>query len=140
MALAASLQPGLDQAPGNGLRGRRQRLARIELRAREPACVLQLAAHAYAAAGGRGGLKADHQRRRKRPRLRGFVAQAAHDDAGLLRHLALDRGGQLAWRPRSARSPSLTSTMMAGSMRGNSSWAQAAFEHTRMWPARVALV
>src|SRR5258708_1759662 len=30
--------------------------------------------------------------------------------------------------------------MMAGSMRGNSSCAHAAFEHTRMWPARVAIV
>src|SRR2546430_10843037 len=60
------------------LRGRRQRLARIDLRAREPARVLQLAAHAYAAAGGRRGLKADHQRDRKSTRLNSSHSQISY--------------------------------------------------------------
>src|SRR5439155_10777838 len=52
MRSARALQPGLDEAPGNRLRGRRQHLARVELCAREPACVLELSAHAHAAPPG----------------------------------------------------------------------------------------
>ena len=88
----------------------------------------------------RMGVKAEHQRGRKRPRLRGEVAHRCHMDAGLLPDFArhrifqalagLDESGQCRVAARRPRAPAaratpasrrVTSTMMAGSMRGKNS-------------------
>ena len=50
------------------------------------------------------------------------------------------RRGHAACRPSSARSPSLTSTMIAGSMRGNCSCRQAGLVHTSTWPPLAGTV
>src|ERR1700733_156131 len=88
MRLNAAFQPALDEAPGDRLRGWRERLARAQLLARKPERVFELPADVHRAAGGGARAKAEHHRGRERPGLRGVVAHRAHADAGLLRDLA----------------------------------------------------
>src|SRR6202034_312079 len=85
------VQPGGDQSPGDRLRRRRQHFARVQLRAREPAGVLELTADAHLARGACGRAEPEHQRRGEGPRLRGVVTRAQYLDAGLFRDLARHR-------------------------------------------------
>ena len=109
-------------------------------------------------AGVRG--EAEHERGRERPGLRGVIvdgvdptpvsSRTSRSDRVLQALARLDEpgdrritaGGQAAWRPSNARSPSVTSTMTAGSMRGNccSRSRVAAVEHVtalqRQWSRR----
>src|SRR5262249_19669130 len=85
---AAAFQPGLDEPPGNRLRRRSECLPGMHLLAREPACVLELAADAHLAAARRARLEPDHDGGWEWPGLRGVIVQLGHGDARLFGHLA----------------------------------------------------
>src|SRR5262249_52021349 len=93
-----ALDPGAENVMRYGDRRRRGQAGRMRagqeadrLVAGEPARVLELLAVHGDVVAQRLGMAADHQRHRKRPGLRGEVAHAAGDDAGLLERLAPHR-------------------------------------------------
>src|SRR6185295_9165652 len=110
---AGPVEPAVDEPGRDRPRGRQGGMAGGNVSAREPTGVLQLAITQRDGLGARHGVEAQHQRRRKRPRLRGVVRDIADLYTGLLVDLAhyrfletfawLDEAGDgrvSAFRPR----------------------------------------
>jgi len=96
--IAAVLDVVADDVVGDRNRRRRGQALRMlalehqsELVAVKPACVFKLVAVHDDGVGQRLGMAADHDRRWKRPRLRGEISYAPAGDAGLLEHFAPHR-------------------------------------------------
>ena len=139
-SVGGTAEPILNQSPGDRIAARQPEIVVVGMRQHpvtlEPARVLELAVIDRNRCGRGLGIETEHDIGGERPRLRGMVMHRRHLDRGFLAHLACDGvlrlspgstkpasveympGRKFLLRPSRARSPSVTSMITAGSVRG----------------------